>query len=121
LRGGEILLELHAADLLIARALGENETRAAHDPYAAHGEHSKAQAADRPHRRRDHAPKTAMHAHDWFNPRGATDALCAVKFGGQCGINKMARLTLSPIEAISAPKMMQKQPILMILCGIIPG
>ena len=33
----------------------------------------------------------------------------------------MACLTLQAIPAISGPKMMQKQPILMIFCGIIPG
>jgi len=71
LRGGEILLELHAADLLVARTLGENEAGAAHDPYAAHSEHGNAQAADRPHTRRDHAPKTAMDAHDWFRSPGS--------------------------------------------------
>jgi len=30
-------------------------------------------------------------------------------------------LTVSPIPAISGPKMMQEQPILIILCGIILG
>lgn len=48
-------------------------------------------------------------------------ALCLPKFGGQCGMNKMGCLTLRPIGAISGPKMMQKQPILMIFCGIILG
>jgi hypothetical protein len=71
LRGGEILLELHAADLLVTRTLGKNEAGAAHDPYAAHSEHGNAQAADRPHTRRDHAPKTAMDAHDWFRSPGS--------------------------------------------------
>lgn len=32
-----------------------------------------------------------------------------------------SRLTVSPIPAISGPKMMQEQPILIILCGIILG
>jgi len=36
-------------------------------------------------------------------------------------MNKMGCLTLPVIPAISSPKMMQKQPILMIFCGIIPG
>ncbi len=33
----------------------------------------------------------------------------------------MAGLTLRRITAISGPKMMQEQPILMTFCGIIPG
>ena len=36
-------------------------------------------------------------------------------------MNKMACLTLRTITAISRAKMMQKQPILMIFCGIITG
>jgi|GEM_PF-6733821 len=36
-------------------------------------------------------------------------------------MNKMGCLTLVPNRAISNPKMMQKQPILMIFCGIILG
>ena len=54
-------------------------------------------------------------------PEGQPGALCLPKFGGQCGMNKMGCLTLPPIGAISGPKMMQKQPILMIFCGIILG
>jgi hypothetical protein len=36
-------------------------------------------------------------------------------------MNKMVCLTLTARTAISSAKMMQKQPILIISCGIIPG
>jgi hypothetical protein len=70
LGGGQLLLKLHAADLLLAHALRQDETIAAHDRDAGKSERGEARAYGRPHRRRHHATNTAMHAHDWFrSPR----------------------------------------------------
>jgi hypothetical protein len=69
LRGNEVLLQLHAADLLVA--LSQSEAGAANHRRGAQRKHGEARAADRPHRRREQAPKIAMNAHDWFRSPGS--------------------------------------------------
>jgi hypothetical protein len=49
LRGGEVLLELHAAHLLLAHALRGARVGARHEAGAAKSEHAKPWPAGRPH------------------------------------------------------------------------
>ena len=69
-RRGEVLLELHAADVAVAQTLRQGKTGAAGEPRAAQREQSKARARDRPYGRRNDPPKITVDAHDWFpSPR----------------------------------------------------
>jgi hypothetical protein len=47
--------------------------------------------------------------------------LCAVRIGGQCGINKISSLTPLGFFPITRPMRTNEQPILMISRGIITG
>ncbi len=65
LRGGsQLLLELKAADLLLARPLRERKPGASSHGQAAERKRGEPASADRPHGRREHAPKIAINPHD---------------------------------------------------------
>ncbi|GFO83579.1 MAG: hypothetical protein A49_32060 [Methyloceanibacter sp.] len=117
----ELLLQLHAADILLA--LSE---AAPHECQAT--ERQRSQPGSGPGSRpmlyagRQNAPKSAMDPHDDnSNPWGSLNvALCVHKICGQCGMNKMVCLTISRFTPISGAKMMSLQSNLIISGCIIP-
>ena len=69
-RRGEVLLELHAANVAVAQSLRQGKTGAADQPRAAEREQGKTQAHARPYGRRNDPPKITVDAHDWVpSPR----------------------------------------------------
>jgi hypothetical protein len=59
---GQLLLQLHAADILLALGQGPARQRQSNQG-------KRCQTADRPHRRRTNAPKLATDSHNGSDPR----------------------------------------------------
>jgi hypothetical protein len=125
----EFLLQLHAADLVIA-VLGEGIAAHARGSGAAQSKNRKATvAADAAHRRSGRKLVTGVQVLAFRMsrpPKGraarALGLTCIMpsKLRGQCGMNKMANLTELTFAAISLAVMAQEQRILINFCGIIP-
>ena len=78
---GKLLLELHAADLLLAHAL--RQAIAAHERDGAEREHGKARTAGRPCTPSPRAKNRDKRSRLVPIPEEPPDALCPPKFGGQ--------------------------------------